>query len=147
MNKKEVAINLMTMENLRNKPNNSNNVFVYYQNGVKYKINKNSMLRMFQNHGNNMKNPFTRQPMPANAIKRLNNILSSQNKKLTNEEKNFLNGVHEFSVAFNYILNNNGLKLRKLSNMYIEDLSELLNNNEMNNLKRIKNSLIKKGRL
>lgn len=96
---REVNYNFMTLEPT-NKSNNNNSVFVWVQNGVKYKSHLNSMIKLYIEHGKNTFNPS----LGKNSIlgaKTLNRLKSKTNKMLNKRRNNIIKGKAKFNNSNN----------------------------------------------
>lgn len=134
-----------TLNNLSSLQNSNDSIFVFQQNGIKYKFLKNSMIKAYEHNGQQTTNPYTREILPTNTLNRLSKL-----QTLNSNETNMLQGVNSIlrEVKFTY-KNNNDLKLmrRKVADNYIQNMLELNNNISPSHFQAVKNSLIRKGRL
>ena len=88
----------ITLNNTKSKKNNNNNIFIFTQNGMRYKFLLNSMLQLYAKEGNSMKNPYTRKPMNNKTLVRLRNATKH---KTANVRKSFLNKLKQGNVTKN----------------------------------------------
>lgn len=77
----------ITLNNTHNIKNNDPRLFVFVQNGIRYKWLENSMLNLFARERKKIKNPMTRVPLSSRTINRLEAIY---NKKRNNARSRFV---------------------------------------------------------
>ena len=134
-----------TQENINSK--SKNNVFSFTQKGKLYKFNKTSILTDYKYSLANRKpflNPLTRLPVNSRTLERLNRLVKnksmSSTNKLTNDEKNVLKDLITFFVPNK----TKSMKISKVGNMYLNNMSQITNKNNLNKISKNINSIINK---
>ena len=84
------TVDPITMNNTKNMHNKNERLFIFVQNGMRYKFLLNSMLQLYAREGNKIKNPLTRKQLNAKTINRLSEIEYSMIK---NARKRYLKQI------------------------------------------------------
>ena len=72
------TIDPVTLINTKNYDNKNSRLFIFVQNGMRYKFLENSMLNLFKRERSNIKNPMTRVALDPRTIARLETIYKKE---------------------------------------------------------------------
>ena len=134
-----------TQENINTK--SKSNIFSFTQKGKIYKFNQKSMLTNYKYAIANRKpflNPLTRLPLNTTTLKRLNKLIKNKStlstQKLTKNEIMLLKDLITFFVPNK----TKSLKISQIGNMYLNNISEITNKNNLNKVSKNINGIISK---